>query len=79
MHLRRALSAAAAGALAGALLLGSAPLATADDIRDRQWALKAFEADRIWEKSTGKGVTVAVVDAGVDASHPDLKGQVLKG
>ncbi|OEU86410.1 hypothetical protein DB35_11245 [Streptomyces abyssalis] len=67
------------GALTGALLLGSAPAASADDIRDRQWALEAFDADKIWQRSTGKDVTVAVLDTGVDAAHPDLRGQVLKG
>ncbi|WP_344571357.1 type VII secretion-associated serine protease mycosin [Streptomyces fulvorobeus] len=38
-----------------------------------------MQAEQMWETSTGEGVTVAVIDSGVDASNPDLLGQVLKG
>ncbi|MEU3655121.1 type VII secretion-associated serine protease mycosin [Streptomyces sp. NPDC032161] len=38
-----------------------------------------MSADQIWKMSTGEGVTVAVVDSGVDSSIPDLRGRVLKG
>nr|WP_030023027.1 S8 family serine peptidase [Streptomyces monomycini] len=65
--------------VAGALLFGTAPAASADYIRDGQWALGAFGADDIRRHSTGKNVIVGVIDSGVDAAHPDLKGNVLQG
>jgi len=44
-----------------------------------QWPLAALSAQRMWNTSTGTGVTVAVIDSGVQATHPDLAGQVLPG
>ncbi|MFF3732649.1 type VII secretion-associated serine protease mycosin [Streptomyces sp. NPDC002476] len=60
------------------LLVGASP-AYSDSVRSDQWYLDAMKAEQIWEMSTGENVTVAVVDSGVDASIPDLKGRVLKG
>ncbi|MFJ6372777.1 type VII secretion-associated serine protease mycosin [Streptomyces virginiae] len=69
----------ATSALVGLLLAGvAATPAHADTVRSKQWHLDAMKADEIWKTSTGKGVTVAVIDTGVNRI-PELEGQVLSG
>ncbi|AXE78199.1 type VII secretion-associated serine protease mycosin [Streptomyces atratus] len=60
------------------LLVGASP-AYSDSVRSDQWYLDAMQAEQMWKSSTGENVTVAVIDSGVDASIPDLRGRVLKG
>lgn len=57
----------------------AAPAAQADDMRSRQWYLGAMKADQMWKVATGKGITVAVLDTGVDSTLPELQGKVLPG
>ncbi|MFJ6249220.1 MULTISPECIES: S8 family serine peptidase [unclassified Streptomyces] len=57
----------------------AAPAAQADDMRSRQWYLDAMKADELWKVATGRGVTVAVLDNGVDSSMAELRGKVLPG
>ncbi|MGW2085455.1 type VII secretion-associated serine protease mycosin [Streptomyces sp. NPDC001880] len=64
---------------ATAFALLPAPSATADAIRDQQWGLQALHTAKAWQTTKGRGITVAVVDTGVDGSLPDLAGQVLPG
>ncbi|MGS2588245.1 type VII secretion-associated serine protease mycosin [Streptomyces hebeiensis] len=71
--------AAASAALGLVLLAVGATPAHAETVREQQWHLDAMQADEIWKISTGRGVTVAVLDSGVDDAIPDLQGQVLDG
>ncbi|WP_323137867.1 type VII secretion-associated serine protease mycosin [Streptomyces sp. NBC_01433] len=48
-------------------------------MRSKQWHLDAMQAEEMWKVSTGKGITVAVIDSGVDSTNGDLRGQVIKG
>ena len=34
--------------------------------------------DSDWRDATGRGVSVAIVDSGIDVDHPDLKGKIVE-
>ncbi|MYV96899.1 S8 family serine peptidase, partial [Streptomyces sp. SID3343] len=81
-RLVQARSVASAVALLLVAMVGAvwaAPAARADSVRAAQWYLDVWHMEEVWKSSKGAGVTVALIDSGVDATHPDLAGQVLAG
>src|SRR5262249_40071718 len=48
-------------------------------VRQVPWAQQRLVPQRAWKLSRGDGVTVAVIDSGVDARVPQLAGHVLSG
>ncbi|WP_422734405.1 S8 family serine peptidase [Micromonospora sp. WMMD558] len=75
-----ALSAAVVALAVGAgSLVAPAPARAADTIRGLQWYLDSLKIAQAHQITKGRGVTVAVVDSGVDPTVPELRGQVLKG
>jgi subtilisin family serine protease len=66
-------------ALLLAALIPSTALAAGDPLRARQWNLSMIESDAAHATSTGAGATVAIVDSGAAADHPDLRGRLVAG
>lgn len=66
-----------------ALLASFAPSAHAaprtDPLRSQQWGLDQIRVPQAWTLTRGSGVTVAVIDSGVDFGHPDLRGALWPG
>ncbi len=60
------------------IALTSAP-ALADQVRQSEWWLPELHITTAQQISNGSGVTIAVLDTGVDAAAPDLAGSVLTG
>jgi type VII secretion-associated serine protease mycosin len=68
-----------ASAVVALFTLSVATSAAADPIRDRQYWLNDFGFTKAWQLSRGEGIRVAVIDTGIDATHPSLEGAVVGG
>jgi type VII secretion-associated serine protease mycosin len=68
-----------AAALASLPLTGGTAHAAGEGIRERQWGLEDINAPEAWKTTRGQGVTVAVLDTGVDPTHPDIRDSVVGG
>jgi type VII secretion-associated serine protease mycosin len=59
--------------------LASTGVAAADPLRSDQWSLDNLSIESAWTRSRGAQVDIAVIDTGVAATHPDLRGKVCSG
>jgi len=50
-----------------------------DPYAGSEWHLSKIAAQKAWDSSLGAGVTLAVLDSGVDPSHPDLLSRLVPG
>src|SRR4051794_3341647 len=79
MRLARPVVAATAALAALAFAASPVQAATSDPLANAQWGPAQIHAEQAWASSTGAGAVIAVVDTGVDLSHPDLAGQLVGG
>jgi type VII secretion-associated serine protease mycosin len=78
--MRRLIQTATAAAAAAGLALGPVTVANAAPVSPDQWWFGSWAIQKdVWPQTKGGGVTVAVVDTGVNASLPDMKPAVLPG
>lgn len=50
-----------------------------DPYTGSEWHLGMIGAAAAWDRSKGAGVTIAILDSGVDATHPDLASRMVAG
>jgi hypothetical protein len=68
-----------ANAAVASTLNRSNPFPALPDLGGTNWALDVINAPEVWNQNiTGNGIVVAVVDSGVDYTHPDLDDNIWR-
>ncbi|MGN6325037.1 S8 family serine peptidase [Pseudolysinimonas sp.] len=57
----------------------AAPTARTDLVRSKEYWLDSYGIRSAWATTQGQGVTVAVIDTGIDGTVPELRGAVTDG
>ena len=57
----------------------SGQMIPADTYYASSWHLPKIAAPAAWDIATGSGVTIAILDGGVEATHPDLAARMVPG
>ena len=60
----------------GVLLMQQTP---ADPYLGNEWHMSTIQAPSAWDIATGSGITIAILDGGVESSHPDLAAHIVPG
>jgi subtilisin family serine protease len=58
---------------------GAAAPGATDTYYGLQWSHDQINVPEAWATSTGKQQVIAIVDSGVDLTHPDLKAKLVRG